>query len=344
MKRTLRPSTPADVPALLALFAAAGLQPNAAPQELYWKYWQVRADWPAPRSFVLSDGAELIAHGALVPGWCASGRERMRVIYVIDWAARPGAVGAGVALMKHIGLQAQALLAIGGSAATLRILPEIGFRALGVATGYVRTLSPLRLLRGGTIPVAKVVPRMARSLLWKLAAPRGGSAGWEARAVGADEIGRIESVLPSPARGVAVLERSVALFRYALACPIVPMRLFSLERAGRVRGYFLLASAPGQVRIADCWVASDELGEWRAMIQCAVAQAQHDPQAAEVVIWANDALLAEALGVCGFHARFQTPVQLRPTHGAALLQGPLRVQMIDCDGAYLNNGRHEYWA
>jgi hypothetical protein len=344
MKRTLRPLTPADVPALLAVFDAAGLHPNAAPQELHWKYWQERADWPASRSFVLTEGDELMAHGAVVPGWCAWGQQRMRVIYVIDWAARPGAVGAGVALMKHIGRQAQALLAIGGSAATLRILPEIGFRALGVATGYVRTLSPMRLLRGGTIPVARVLPRMARSLLWKLAAPRGGSAGWEVRALAPDEIGRIESVFPSPVRDMAVLERSVALFRYLLACPIVPMRLFSLERAGRVRGYFLLASAPGQVRIADCWVDSDELGDWRAMIQCAVAQAQHDRQAAEVVIWANDALLADALSACGFHARFQTPVQLRPTDAAALPPGPLRVQMIDCDGAYLNNGRPEYWA
>ena len=50
------------------------------------------------------------------------------------------------------------------------------------------------------------------------------------------------------------------------------------------------------------------------------------------------------VGQDGFHARFQTPVQLRPTDAAALPPGPLRVQMIDCDGAYLNNGRPEYWA
>jgi hypothetical protein len=344
MKRTLRPLTAADIAAVLALFDEAGLHPNAAPAELQWKYWQARADWPQPRSFVLTEADELIAHGAVVPGWCAWGTQRIRVIYVIDWAARSGALGAGVALMKHIGRQAQALLAIGGSADTLRILPEIGFRPMGVATGYVRPLFPLRLLRGGTIPPAKVLARIARGFLWRLAAPAAGAAGWQVRAVAADEIGRIECVFPSPARGMAVLERSVELFRYALSCPIVAMRLFSLERAGRVRGYFLLASAPGQVRIADCWVDSDEPADWCAMIQCAVAQAKHDPQAAEVVMWANDPLLAGALSGCGFHARFDTPVQLRPTDDAALPQGPLRVQMIDCDGAFLHDGRAEYWA
>jgi hypothetical protein len=134
-----RPLTAADVPSVLGLFAEAGLSPNVGPQDLQWKYWQPRADWPGPRSFVLADGRGPIAHAALIPAWCAWGVHRIKMIHVIDWAARPGTVGAGVALMKHIGQQAQALLAIGGSAQTLRILPQIGFRPIGLATGYVRS-------------------------------------------------------------------------------------------------------------------------------------------------------------------------------------------------------------
>jgi hypothetical protein len=54
---------------------------------------------------------------------------------VIDWAARRGGDGAGVALMKYIGQQTGALLAIGGSTETLRILSHIGVRPAGAASG-----------------------------------------------------------------------------------------------------------------------------------------------------------------------------------------------------------------
>ena len=343
-KRMFRPLTAADVPSVLGLFAEARLSPNVAPQDLQWKYWQPRADWPGPRSFVLADGRGPIAHAALIPAWCAWGVHRIKMIHVIDWAARPGTVGAGVALMKHIGQQAQALLAIGGSAQTLRILPQIGFRPIGLATGYVRTLFPMRLFRDEVIPAWRLLPRVARSIAWTLGAPSARSAHWQVRRVEGEQISSIAAVLPVPARGMAVLERSVELFRHMLSCPVVPMALFAVEKSGSVRGYFLLASTPGQVRIADCWMDSDEPAEWRAMILCAVEQAKHDAQAAELVIWANDALLAQALSSCGFHARHQTPIQVRPAEAAWMPPAPLRVQMLDCDAAFLHEGRPGHWA
>jgi hypothetical protein len=110
-----------------------------------------------------------------------------------------------------------------------------------------------------------------------------------------------------------------------------------------VRGYFLLVSAAGQVRIADCWMDSPEPADWRAMILFAVAQAQHDAQAAEVVAWASDPLLAQVLRSCGFHARFESPIHLRPSVAYAIPQGTLRVQMLDNDAAFLCMSRTEYW-
>jgi len=344
MKRMARPTTEADAPAILELFAAATLHPNIEPQALSWKYWQPRADWAGSRSFVLNDGDVPVAHGAIIPNRCAWAARRISMIHVIDWVARPGAVGAGVALMKHIGREAQALLAIGGSVQTQQILPLIGFRDAGVVTGYVRTLHPLRLLRSGPLPARRLLPRFARSVMWTLGARSTAHSEWQVRRVGAADVAAVTQVLPVPARGMAVLERSAELFRYALACPIVPMELHAIERAGRVRGYFLLASAPGQVRIADCWVDSDERADWRALILCAVAQAGRDGQAAEVVIWANDPLLAEALRECGFHARQVAAAWLRPTEGVPMPPVPLRLQMLDCDAAFLHEGVASYWA
>jgi hypothetical protein len=343
MKRFVRPSTAADIPSILGLFDEAGLHPNFEPEHLQWKYWQPRADWPGPRSFVLTDGSGLSAHGAVIPGWCAWGTHRIKVVQVIDWAALPRAVGAGVALMKHIGQQTQAMLSVGGSAHTRKIQPHIGFRPAGVVTGYVRTLFPMRL-RSGSSPPWKLLPRFARSVAWTLAAPAAHNRDWQVRRLASDEIERVVPVFPAPTRGMAVLERSVELFRYMLSCPVVPMALFGLERAGRARGYFLLASAPGQVRIADCWMDSDDPADWRGMILCAVAQAKHDPQAAEVVIWANEPVLVATLAGCGFHPRYESPVQVRPTDEAWMPPLPLRVQMLDSDGAYFHEGRREYWA
>src|SRR5262245_46530942 len=148
MSRAVRPSTPEDAPAIVALLEQAGLRPSRASADLHWKYWQPRADCPEPRSWVLADGTDVIAHAAAIRSNCSWQGGRIRLIHMIDWAARPGEVGAGTALMKYIGRQTQALLAIGGSADTLSILPHIGFRPLGEATGYVRTLFPLRFLRG----------------------------------------------------------------------------------------------------------------------------------------------------------------------------------------------------
>lgn len=338
MKPVPRPSTPADAAAIAALFAEAGM--DLDPDHLHWKYWQPRADWPRPRSFVIASGSELIAHAGIVPGTCAWGTRRETIIHVIDWVAR-ASTGVGVMLMKHVGQMAGALIAIGGGPVTRSILPHIGFRPAGSATGYARPLFPLRIL--GTGPAWRLLPRLARAT-WRRSAPAARDPDWQVRRLGGDEVGQIAAVLPRPTHGATVTERNADQLRYFLACPIVPMQLYAVSKAGRLRGYFLLALAPGQVRIADCWLDSDESEDWRAMILCAVELAQEQPQAAEVVIWASDPLLATALRACGFYARFESPIQVRPSGNDTGPAGPLRVQMLDNDVAFLRcQGRNEYW-
>ena len=99
------------------------------------------------------------------------------------------------------------------------------------------------------------------------------------------------------------------------------------------------------MRIADCWVASEDPDDWRALVLSAVAQAHKDPQAAEVVAWANDPLLTQALLAGGFQTRFHVDVQLLPSSKQGPLpQAPLRLQLLDNDGVYLHKGVREYWA
>jgi len=338
MKPFARPSTPADAAAIAALFAEASM--GLDPDHLHWKYWQPRADWPRPRSFVVASGSELIAHAGIVPGTCAWGTRRETIIQMIDWVARAG-TGVGVTLMKQVGQMAGALVAIGGGPITRSILPHVGFRPAGSVTAYARPLSALRILRTG--PAWKLLPRLARAA-WRRSAPAARDPDWQVRRLGGDEVGQIAAVLPLPTHGSTVTERNADQLRYFLACPIVPMQLYAVSKAGRLRGYFLLALAPGQVRIADCWLDSEESEDWRAMVLCAVELAQDQPQAAEIVIWASDPLLATALRACGFYARFESPIQVRPSGNNSGPAGPLRVQMLDSDAAFLHyQGRKEYW-
>lgn len=341
--RRVRSSTPADAPAIAALMRTTGLDPHADPAHLDWKYWRERADWGGSRSYVVTDGSEILAHGGVAPGICRWGTKRLRIIHMIDWAAYRDGVGAGVTLMKHIGNLADFLLGIGGSADTLKLLPLTGYEHCGVATGYVRSLSPLALIAGSSDSRWRLAGRFARSALWSTTAPRVDVGRWRARRIGVEEIGRV-AALPRERPGVAVFERSEMLFRYLLACPIIPMELYALENEGAIRGYFLMSYAPGQARLADCWMESEDPADWRALIELAVRQAKARKGLAEIVSWSSERLMAQSLEGCGFHKRFTIPIYLRSSHGIEVPKETLRVQMLENDAFYLQSGQSELWA
>lgn len=343
-RRWVRPSVPEDAPAILALMRQAGLKPHVEPEHLEWKYWRECPDWPGSRSFVLTNGRELLAHGAVVPGKLHCGPNPARVIHMIDWAAQREAIGAGVMLMKHVGGLTDFLLGVGGSSDTLNIMPRIGYRQWGTVTGYVRTLSPLGILHRPSRSRWKRAPRVARSLYWRVTAPRSRLNGWTVRRIGTDQLEQIEPALPSRRDGLAVFERSVARLGHALACPIVPVELVALERGGQVGGYFVLSYAPGQARLADAWMASEAPQDWRALVQAAVQRASRHGAMAELAIWASDPVFAQVLRECGFHARLTLPIYLRPSAGETIPSQTPRVQMLDNDAFYLHFGGDELWA
>jgi hypothetical protein len=343
VQHRLRPSTPADAPAIIKLLSDAGLDATPESRSLQWKYWQDHDERPGPRSYVLTNGSDLLAHAAILQTSCSWGTERLRMAHAIDWAASRRSPGAGVALMKQIGRLTDALFAIGGSAETLQILPLVGFRECGVVTGYVRPLFPLRLQgRPGNVGV-KLLPRLVRNTVWALTATDQLPDGWQARELGVGELDRIGSVVPKSRDGVAVLERTQGLFSYVLTCPIVPIRLYALEYSGSVRGYFMLAFCKAQTRLVDCWVDSENSSDWRALIGCAVREAKRDAHAVELATWANDRLLATSLIESGFHPRFTLPIFIR-SGSARMPPDPFRVQMLDNDAAYLNADSGTLWA
>jgi len=343
-ERRVRPSTPEDGPAIVALMQRAGLQPHVEPEHLHWKYWRERPDWSGPRSFVLTDGRDLLAHGAVVPGTMRWGTRQAGVIHMIDWAARREALGAGVQLMKHIGGMTDFLLGVGGSHRTLAIMPRMGYRRCGTVRGYVRTLNPLGILQRPTRAPWKRGPRMVRSLLWSCTAPRRALGGWRVRRLNIDALEQIAAALPQADSGLALFQRSPALLRHALECPIVAVELFVLERDGAVGGYFMLSYAPGQARLIDGWVRSADPAHWRALAHAAVEEARRHGGMAELTTWASDPRWGQVLRTCGFHERLQLPVYLRPSGTQAVPAETPWLQMIDNDEFYLYIGANALWA
>src|SRR5215469_11972199 len=121
------------------------------------------------------------------------------------------------------------------------------------------------------------------------------------------------------------------------------MELHVVENGAAAEGYFVLAYAPGQARLADCWLESDDPEAWQALVQLAVRQAARHSEVAEVAAICSEPLLAAALQRCGFHARSSRPLMVR-ANGMGLPTAGIRIQMLDDDSAYRHDGSRTFWA
>jgi len=263
---------------------------------------------------------------------------------MVDWAARREMAGAGIRLARHVSRTSDFVLATGGTRHTLKILPLLGYAHCGTISGYARTLSPLGILRRPIPSRWKLVPRMARSLLWSVATPKSDMAGWRVCPIGSEEIEQLCAALPVQRAGMAIFERSPGLLRHALSCPIVPVELYGLEKRGRIGGYFLLSFAPGQARIADLWIDSQEPADWRAVVHAAVDRAKSRAGLAELIVWSSEPGLSQVLEECGFHERLRLPILVQGSENAPIPRDIMRVQMLDSDAFYLHSDGNELWA
>ncbi len=336
----------AEIAALLQeLLGLAAGHPMAVPNHLHWKYWEPRADWVGSRSYVYLRDGQIVAHAAVIPNVCLWREHRIKALHVIDWVARPDSGGSGVALMKQIGKLTDAIFAVGGSEITQEILPIIGFKQCGTTiTQYARPVRPLLRLVNPEYRIWRLAPQVMRGVFWTLTAPSRRDVVWSAHRILADQLSAASIIWPSPKFDATVFERSNALMSHLLRCPATPMELYSVHSYGRPRGYFLLAFAPAQARIVDCWIDSDQLTEWRATVQLAVDQAKAHVQVAEVVSMCSDPLLGAALVKSGFHIRHAAPMLLRVACGVARPDVRIRFLMADSDAAFLHNGRNSLWA
>ena len=339
-----RSTTVADESAIMALLQAAHVAPPAHPtfehRHLCWKYWEPCQGWQGSRSYVLTRDGQILAHAAVVPAVYAWGSGHLKLLCVIDWAARPDARGAGVAIMQRLGDLADVIVTWTGTDTALLLLPFMGFKESGtLVTRYARPIRPLRYLSSpAEEPKWRATLRCLRNALWALEAPSNGGGSRHARAIAAEDVATTPIPWPAPKYGSAVLERTAATMGHRLRCPAVPMELYAVEDAGGTEGYFVLAFVPGQARLVDCWLDCADPRGWEALVRLAVQEARRHRDVAEVATVCSEPLLARALQRCGFHARGSRPLLLRAAREVRVPDLPMRIQLLDDDQAYIGAG------
>ncbi len=341
-----RSTTPADESAILALLREAHGAPAADPalerQHMHWKCWQPHEGWQGSRSYVLTKDDRIVAHGTIVPAVCAWERERINMLHVIDWAARSEVRGAGAAVMENIGKLADVIATSSGSPKGRQLLPFIGFKESNtVVTGYARPIRPSLYFTGSGAHRWRRAARYLRAGLWALCAPAHRDASWQARRICAEDIAATSIPWPAPKYGSAVLERKPAVMSYLLQCPAADMELYAVGRGAEPEGYFVLAFTGAQARLVDCWLESESLPGWTALVSLAVRQAEQHAGVGEIAATCSEPLLGAALRHCGFHARFSRSLSMRVSGAARPPDRTVRIQMIDDDQAYLHSG---FWA
>jgi hypothetical protein len=322
-----RPSNPGDAAVIAELcervLAVPERSPVFSPQHMQWKYWDPWPTWHGSRSFLLFDRERAIAHAAVVPLRFSRESKPHTLVQLIDWAAEPSHVGAGVSLLKRIAALADGAVSVRGSAMTQRILKPVGFRSLGETVRYaVPRSSAVRLNFNSELARASKLRIHERGSFAPFEHPLS-----EAQS-SADQI---------------IFQRSASQVKIWLGCPVAPMRYVEVLHESRLIGSFVLCHAPQQARIVDVWADAELEGAWEAVIDHAYVQGCEQTDATEVVCQTNDPAQARALQARGFTDVGSDPLAILASLELVPNGSFVRHHLLDSDLAYLHHGDCLSW-
>jgi hypothetical protein len=338
-----QPTAPCDAAALSDFLRRTFQAPAGASflseKHMGWKYWSARPDWAGSRSFTARRGGAIVAHAAVWPVRVRVPGHDVPALHLIDWAADPSYPGAGIWLLRQIGAKVRLMIATGGSEITRRVLPAIGFRPHADLSWFARPVRPLRQALTTAEKNWRLPARLLRNTLWHLSPPLSRPRGWSAPPLAPEEIP--EELWPQPSPATAVTARDARVYRYLVDSPSARHALFGLEKRGELAGYFCLAFAPHVARIADLWLPSTKVEDWRAGFRTAAVVAAREKDVCEVSAWASTALGKEGLVSAGFRLRDHSAVSV--FGDPKILEGrKLHVQMLDSDAGFLSGEAASY--
>jgi hypothetical protein len=338
---------PALRPSLIAfLLSAFGLTPEAPfvqPALLHWKYDDPRPDFSGPRSFVWKDRDAIVAHAGMCPVTYLLPSGEVTGSYLIDWAAGRTSAGAGVALLRSLARECDALFAVGGSSDTRSILPKLGYRHIGDLHMYARVLRPWHHLRTDPFPRGWKAPfRLARNILWSQTPSPAPPPPWTAKPILAFDA-TAQPLFDGRARWpFPCTRRTPELMNYFLRCPAAKLSAALIFHGDTPRGWYVIARVAGQSRVADIWVDSDSTADWTAAYSLALRSAANDPEACELVASASVSPAMAAATRAGFRFRHAEPIFVLDPQKRFASAPPLDVTLLESDLAYLSDPSYPY--
>jgi hypothetical protein len=313
--------SPEDVPA----FRAA---------QMRWKYYEPRPDWDAPRSYVYQTAeADIVAHACAWPFSLQTASGSVSGVHPIDWAAGTQVPGGGALLLREMRVLREICCCIGGSDVAQKVIAMSGFKPAGEFRRFARPLRPWRQALKHPRRNWKLPARTARNAMWAMrraSAP----AGWSATLVA--PAGLPPALFPNPQPGIAVAVRSAALFEFMFKCPVARYELYELRNGTAPRGYFVLSFVPGEARIADAWIHSASVDDWRAVAALAVEAALADTTALEMTTAACLPEACAAFEASGFRHYETLPIMMFDRGKRLAGIERYHLQMLDNDFSFLH--------
>jgi hypothetical protein len=313
-----------------------------SPEFLEWKFFSSLPGSTGSHSYVVGTLEEIQSHVCEWPISFLSPSGEVQSCHLIDWAARPKAKGAGVLVYRHVMEQRETVLAIGGSAYAMKLLPKLGFRPHGTFDMFARVVRPWRQYRSRPQRAGwRDIARLVRNAMWSIKPLAVSEHEW--RATPASDVNDLpDQAFRVPASTFCFGVRSALWLQHLLDCPVMNCSLFTLSKANVPRGYFLLNQIAGQCRIADLAVDSEAPRDWEAAYRVAVYTAGRRKTTCEISAVSSLPWLSDALRSIGFRLRRQSQVMLYDPAQRLVNAPPLHLRMTDSDCCFLYEEMHPF--
>ena len=325
---------------LLATFNADPQTLSFRSDVLRWKYFSPHPQWEGTRSYAVKHGDQLVAHGGVWPLFLRTHDRNVNAIHLVDWAARRGAPGAGILLVRKFAQMTDILLTMGGSSDTRAILPKLGYRHVNNLRYYARVVRPWRQFRTTPKHNWKAPLRLVRNTLWSFQSHRAPEA-WKAVRVSKFEDSQ-QNLLGNSCDKALRSWRTPSGLNYMLSCPAAEFSGFLILEDQKQRGYFILAKLGGQARIVEIRLDTEDRHSWLTAAQLASHVAAQDPTACEIVAATSEAHVATAFEQSGFRLRRSDPIYCYDPKKVLADASPLGLSMLDGDACFLSDPEHPY--
>jgi hypothetical protein len=305
------------------------------PAVMAWKYWDRRGDWEGPRSYVLEYDGVIVAHAGIYPlTFCAG---QVRGAHIIDWASAKGSPG-GFALLQKMGTMFDFLYGISVSEMTRKVLAASGFVEYARQWRGARTVRPFQQILKYQFQNWKIAPRLVRNLLLSSpkAADGGLEEGWKSEEITPSDVS--EEFYPQIMADSYFSPRPPEFFEYLLRCPVMKMRLHSIQDKSGPKGHFAIGVLRGQARIAGVWLRNPDPEGWQAAFSLAQRAATQLKEACEILVAGTEGPSEQGAARSGLRITGYNPVYLLNKKGKLTLPQNFQFQLSDDDRLFLDSG------